>query len=119
MIALQQQRETYDPNESTGLRYAYSSRESRPGARGAHARAAAGTEADTNLMATIVAHVMSTDYIDVSHVHISVSRSQVTLSGTVQTEANRREIEQLVAGCDGVHLIHNQLRVEFRAAVER
>lgn len=70
------------------------------------------------LLDEVTKRVMSTDYIDASHVRIAAENGSVTLTGTVADERSRAQIEQLVAGCDGVKGIDNQLCVE-RAAGDR
>lgn len=67
---------------------------------------------DDTLAGNIVRRVMLTDYIDVSKVHVAVSHATVTLTGTVKSESNRSEIEQLIFGCIGVQIIDNRLCIE-------
>lgn len=70
------------------------------------------------LLDEVTKRVMSTDYIDASHVRVAVDGARVTLSGSVVDERSRDRVEQLVAGCNGVQGIDNQLRVQ-RAAGDR
>ncbi|MGI4860889.1 MAG: BON domain-containing protein [Janthinobacterium lividum] len=106
--------------------YATLSAESRVGSpqRGAdaHDRQTPVTSDAPNLTASLLEEVtkrvMATDYIDASRVRIVEQEGRVTLTGTAPDERSRTQIEQLVAGCDGVKGIDNQLRVE-RAAGDR
>lgn len=71
-----------------------------------------GGDVDDVLSKNIAQRVLATDYIDVSHVHVAVARANVTLTGSVLTERQLKEIETLVAGCRGVRRIDNRLRVQ-------
>ncbi|MGI4982917.1 MAG: BON domain-containing protein, partial [Janthinobacterium lividum] len=71
-----------------------------------------------SLLDDVTKRVMSTDYIDASRIRIAAEDGRVALTGIVADERSKAQIEQLVAGCDGVQGIDNQLRIE-RAAGDR
>ncbi|MCY0387630.1 BON domain-containing protein [Robbsia sp. Bb-Pol-6] len=103
--------------------YATLSSASRSSGAGTHGRQQACVTTDApnrvaTLLEEVTKRVMSTDYLDTSHVRLAIQDGMVTLSGSVPEERGAEQIEQLVAGCDGVKGIDNQLRVE-RAAGDR
>jgi hypothetical protein len=57
--------------------------------------------------------------VDVGDVEVTVSKGEVTLSGTVEERWEKRAIEDLAVNVRGVHDVHNRVRVrpqEDRAA---
>lgn len=54
------------------------------------------------------------DGIDASDVEVSIQNGEVTLEGTVGSRWQKRLAEDIAAGCNGVHDVHNRLRVADR-----
>lgn len=50
--------------------------------------------------------------VDASQIQVSVKEGEVTLSGTVNSRAEKRLAEDCIENCSGVKQVHNQLRVQ-------
>lgn len=50
--------------------------------------------------------------VDASQIQVSVKDGEVTLSGTVNSRAEKRLAEDCIENCSGVKQVHNQLRVQ-------
>lgn len=75
--------------------------------------ARAGSESDNALAAQVRQSLQQDPKIAplVSNIQISADRGTVTLSGSVQSREQKRQIENIVAGAAGVEVVDDQLRV--------
>jgi hypothetical protein len=68
------------------------------------------TRSDDRIREDICERLMTSPY-DASDVEITVSRGEVTLTGTVPSRADKWGIEDVADTILGVHDVHNQIRV--------
>ncbi|WP_347556276.1 BON domain-containing protein [Robbsia sp. KACC 23696] len=72
-----------------------------------------GAAPDDILSAAIAARLAAADDGEVDRVHVAVQRACVTLRGEVPTRRSMGRIEALIASCEGVMRIDNQMRVGY------
>ena len=80
---------------------------------GSHSAASAPGSADDALAAMIADLLAATDDSETDRVHVAVQRACVTLRGEVPSRQSMGRIEALIASCQGVSRIDNQMRVGY------
>jgi osmotically-inducible protein OsmY len=83
------------------------------GSDGSHSVASAKGSADDALAALIANRLAAADDGEIDRVHVAVQRACVTLRGEVSSRRSMGRIEALIASCEGVSRIDNQMRVGY------
>ncbi len=71
-------------------------------------------KSDARLHEDVCEILTDDDQLDASHIEVSAADGIVTLTGTVNSNEDRRRAEDLSAHCSGVLDVHNQLKVQTR-----
>jgi|SRR5690554_346087 len=91
-------RDNYNPSRHTGPDY-----------RG---RGPKGYQrSDRHLLEDVCERLSDDPRVDASDIEVSVSKGEITLSGTVDSRASKKMAEYIVESCTGVKDVHNQLRI--------
>jgi osmotically-inducible protein OsmY len=71
---------------------------------------------DERLLEIVCERLTEDPHVDASEIVVQVANKEVTLTGNINDRWSKYHVEEIVEDCGGVREIHNQLRVNSKAA---